>query len=76
MFEEAILPVRPVAMAIRNKLVECGALRAMMSGSGPSVYGIFAEEAQATVALRALAQMDVRAFLAHPIHAIGNEMFH
>ena len=40
-FEEAILPLCPTASAIRARLVELGARAAMMSGSGPSVFGIF-----------------------------------
>lgn len=41
LFEEVILPERPVARRIKEILEESGAMRAMMSGSGPSVFGIF-----------------------------------
>ena len=40
-FESAVLPVCPQAQAIKEKMLEQGALGAMMSGSGPSVFGIF-----------------------------------
>lgn len=32
---------------IRGRLLDCGALGAVMSGSGPTVYGLFQEKAQA-----------------------------
>ena len=40
-FESAVLPMCPQAQAIKEKMLENGALGAMMSGSGPSVFGIF-----------------------------------
>ena len=46
-FEEPILSERPVAKAIRKTMLECGAIGAMMSGSGPSVFGIFTDKAAA-----------------------------
>jgi len=42
-FEEAILPKRPLAMRAKDLLLQNGALGAMMSGSGPTVFGIFAD---------------------------------
>ncbi len=55
-FESAVLPERPVARSIQETLLACGAKTALMSGSGPSVFGIFgagdpaAETARATLA--------------------------
>ena len=40
-FESAVLPMCPQAQTIKEKMLENGALGAMMSGSGPSVFGIF-----------------------------------
>lgn len=40
-FEDAILPLCPEASAIKERMLEYGAIGAMMSGSGPSVFGIF-----------------------------------
>ncbi|MBQ7901502.1 MAG: 4-(cytidine 5'-diphospho)-2-C-methyl-D-erythritol kinase [Clostridia bacterium] len=37
----------PVIDSIKQKMIECGAEFAMMSGSGPTVFGIFADEATA-----------------------------
>ena len=41
-FEGPVLAERPVAADVKATLEEAGVMRAMMSGSGPSVFGIFA----------------------------------
>ena len=41
LFESVIPPERPVARGIKETLLSAGALTALMSGSGPSVFGIF-----------------------------------
>lgn len=41
-FERAILPIHPGASGLRRLMLENGAAAAMMSGSGPSVFGLFA----------------------------------
>lgn len=46
-FEEPILSLRWVAKDIKKTMQEGGALGAMMSGSGPSVFGIFADKESA-----------------------------
>ena len=48
-FEDVVLPTCPAACALRDRLRELGAYSAHMSGSGPSVFGLFrtAEEARA-----------------------------
>ena len=43
-FEEAILHKRPLALRAKELLLAHGAAGAMMSGSGPTVFGIFADE--------------------------------
>lgn len=40
-FEAVILPLRPMAQSIKDKLVLLGADGVMMSGSGPTVFGLF-----------------------------------
>ena len=40
-FESAVLPVHPEACALRTRLVSLGASAALLSGSGPSVFGVF-----------------------------------
>lgn len=42
-FEEVILQKRPLAMRAKELLLEGGAIGAMMSGSGPTVFGVFAD---------------------------------
>ena len=41
LFETVVLPDRPVARQIKETLLAEGAITAMMSGSGPSVFGVF-----------------------------------
>ena len=43
-FEAPVLDARPTAAEIKKLLLDGGALGAMMSGSGPSVFGIFEDE--------------------------------
>ncbi|MBQ4557320.1 MAG: 4-(cytidine 5'-diphospho)-2-C-methyl-D-erythritol kinase [Clostridia bacterium] len=49
-FEDAILPERPIARRSKELMLENGALNAMMSGSGPTTFGIFENEEARTVA--------------------------
>ncbi len=66
-FENAILPICNGAEQIKTKLFELGASHALMSGSGPSVYGIFESEELARCAAEALTSLGCRAFYAHSI---------
>lgn len=58
-FESVVLPTHPVARAIRDTLLDAGAMTAMMSGSGPSVFGIF-HPADETGLRRAYAALEAR----------------
>lgn len=42
-FEDVVLPHREVACQLKDIMISGGAVRAMMSGSGPSVFGIFGD---------------------------------
>lgn len=53
-FEEAVLPARPLAARAKEILLACGARGAMLSGSGPTVFGIFTNERARAAAFRAL----------------------
>ena len=53
-FEEPILAERPVAKNIKDIMLDSGALGAMMSGSGPSVFGIFDDKKRAEAAVHSL----------------------
>lgn len=67
-FESAILPERETARKIRDVLDACGAFKAMMSGSGPSVFGIFTTEKAALSAVRQLEQQGIAAHLTKPYY--------
>ena len=45
--ESVTVPMHPEIERIKEMMMEKGALAAMMSGSGPTVFGIFAEEEKA-----------------------------
>lgn len=53
-FEDAILPERPVSRRAKELLLEGGALGAMMSGSGPTTFGIFENEEKRSAAAQIL----------------------
>lgn len=59
-FEEVILPHRPLAAKAKQLLLGSGALAAMMSGSGPTVFGIFADTAARDAAARLLTRHGYR----------------
>lgn len=40
-FEEAVIPVRPAVGMLKEQMLKGGAKAAMMSGSGPAVFGLF-----------------------------------
>ncbi|MDO5422306.1 MAG: 4-(cytidine 5'-diphospho)-2-C-methyl-D-erythritol kinase [Eubacteriales bacterium] len=45
--ETVTIPAYPVIQEIKDQMLECGALNAMMSGSGPTVFGLFDREEKA-----------------------------
>lgn len=45
--EGVTIPMHPVIASIKNKMREYGAINAMMSGSGPTVFGLFDDTAAA-----------------------------
>lgn len=66
-FENAIFKTCYEAENIKNSLLELGATHALMSGSGPSVYGIFNDKASAEKAKDALVNMGVNAYYAETV---------
>ena len=52
--EKVTIAQYPIIEEIKNHMKEHGAVNAMMSGSGPSVFGIFDTERQAQTACKAL----------------------
>ena len=53
-FEPVILPTCETASALRERLLELGAYSAHMSGSGPSVFGLFRTANEARAAAKAI----------------------
>ncbi len=68
LFESVVLPERPVARGIKETLLNAGAITAMMSGSGPSVFGVFPKgEGSAQRAREALEAEGIPAWICEPI---------
>ena len=65
-FEEPILSTRPVAAKLKSVMLECGALGAMMSGSGPSVFGIFTDESAVKLACEKINQLGITPHICKP----------
>lgn len=53
-FEPGIIKEYPVIAQIKKLMEECGAIKAMMSGSGPTVFGIFDDKDKISYACRKL----------------------
>ena len=68
LFETVILPERPVARGIKETLLSSGAVTALMSGSGPSVFGVFRKgDGRAQMAKEALEAQGITAYLCEPV---------
>lgn len=65
-FEAPILRERPIAASLRSLLIEQGAMGAMMSGSGPSVFGIFEDTERAERAARAIRARGYTPYVCRP----------
>lgn len=52
--ETVTIPAHPVIADIKNYMMEHGAMNALMSGSGPTVFGIYENEDEALVVKREL----------------------
>ncbi len=65
-FEEAILPLCPRAAEAKAVFRSQGALLSLMSGSGPSVFGLFREKERAESACAALREKGYLVFLTRP----------
>lgn len=66
-FEELLPEEYREVFRIREQLLELGALNAAMSGSGPTVFGIFREAAAAKTAADALKSRYAQTYLAKPV---------
>ena len=66
-FEDAVLPGCPNATRIKEKMYELGASHALMSGSGPSVFGVFPDIESAKAAADVLRSLGFSAFFAESV---------
>lgn len=66
-FESVVEPIRPNVTLLKNEMINHGALNAMMSGSGTSVFGVFKNEADAQSAMYSLLSLGADAHLCHPL---------
>ncbi len=69
LFEEVVTQTHPDVEQIKACMTEHGAIRAMMSGSGPSVFGVFESAEAADAACGALQTAGAAAFVCHPVGA-------
>lgn len=66
-FEEVLPEEYGEVFLIKNRLLELGALNAAMSGSGPTVFGIFADQGTAQRAVAELKGTYQQTYLATPV---------
>lgn len=66
-FERVILPMHPEAAQIKRDMLAYGAETALMSGSGPSIFGLFLD---AKARDRAKAAFDMKGILAMPCEPV------
>ena len=66
-FENAIFPTYHGAEDIKNKMYELGATHSLMSGSGPSVFGIFTDQKAAEAAKKHFEKCGIRAYSASTV---------
>ena len=67
-FESVVLPVHEVARETKRIMLQGGAVGAMMSGSGPSIVGIFADQNAACAVRDRIAQTGTAAFVCQPVN--------
>lgn len=66
-FESVISEIDPSVDRIKTIMVGAGAVRAMMSGSGPSVFGVFGNESAARAACEKLEKVGIKGHFCRPI---------
>ncbi len=66
-FEKSVSAVRPAVNAAKRIMYHCGAHAAMMSGSGPSVFGIFTDNDLADRACDCLQAAGYESFVGFPM---------
>lgn len=70
-FEKAVLPECPGAARAKERLLSLGARAAMMSGSGPSVFGLFSSFEEARSACGIMRHEKYKAYYARSVRAFS-----
>ena len=65
-FEDVVPMHQPYVEVLKSEMYRQGAIKAMMSGSGPSVFGVFSSEEQATAAQKRLIELGAAAHVVYP----------
>lgn len=66
LFEEVVPGERPEVTRLKERMAAAGAVRAMMSGSGPSVFGVFRSVEDAERGCFSLREIGAAAYVCHP----------
>ena len=67
--EDVSIAHHPVLTEVKNDLIDLGAIGSQMSGSGPTVFGIFDDEAKALNAKEVLWKKYKTAYICRPINS-------
>ncbi len=70
---EAVIPETSEVFMLKSVLTENGAVLSMMSGSGPSVFGIFKDEKTALAASDAVRSLGYASEICYPVPATPDE---
>jgi 4-diphosphocytidyl-2-C-methyl-D-erythritol kinase len=62
-FENAVFPTCSKAEMLKKRMIKLGATASLMSGSGPSVFGLFESEADARAVAQLLEKQDMQTFV-------------
>lgn len=72
--EYVTIPMHPQITTIKEKMLELGAMATMMSGSGPTVFGIFEDEEKVKLAKEKIKETDIarQVYVARPFDPAGS----
>jgi len=69
-FESVVFPKNPALREVKRTLEKAGAKFASLSGSGSTVYGLFADKTDASKAAKLLANQGVTAYATHTLQRV------
>lgn len=68
-FEQVVLPEHEIAASLKQAMLSGGAVGCMMSGSGPSIVGLFDDILKAEAACSKIREQGIAAYVARPVHS-------